>query len=153
MKICRICKCLLLPHYFAPLAAGRQGLHPWCRECHTEYNRSRYSAGKRRPSILPFEPAENAPKNKTRRRLAREGQKGAQSAWYALAKQGRIPKWLAFEDVLPIYALANRFDLTVDHIVPLNGKTVCGLHVPWNLQLLTASENARKGNRLNYTLA
>jgi 5-methylcytosine-specific restriction endonuclease McrA len=56
--------------------------------------------------------------------------------------------------VVQIYAEARRLtDATgimhhVDHIIPLHGRLVSGLHVENNLQILTAHDNLRKGNRV-----
>ncbi len=35
----------------------------------------------------------------------------------------------------------------VDHVIPLQGKNVSGLHIPANLQILTATANMKKGNK------
>jgi hypothetical protein len=72
-------------------------------------------------------------------------------------KLNATPSWLSDsqkEEILNLYWLAQDLrvvtggDYHVDHIVPIQGKTVCGLHVPWNLQILPADVNFAKGNNL-----
>ena len=61
-------------------------------------------------------------------------------------KLQRMPPWVDKQAIAEIYA--NRPEgHHVDHIIPLRGKNVSGLHVPWNLQYLPAKENMSKGNR------
>lgn len=43
------------------------------------------------------------------------------------------------------------FDVQVDHIIPINHDIVCGLHVSWNLQILTKDDNIKKSNKFDGT--
>jgi Fe2+ transport system protein B len=70
-------------------------------------------------------------------------------------KLNATPKWLSKKDeqiIRRFYKLSILFSkifnstFHVDHIIPLQGKTVCGLHVPWNLQILPAKDNISKSN-------
>jgi 5-methylcytosine-specific restriction endonuclease McrA len=72
-------------------------------------------------------------------------------------KLNATPTWLNKEQrklIQNFYKEARQLKLLtgiayeVDHIIPLQGKLVCGLHVPWNLQILKESENCSKGNKL-----
>lgn len=62
------------------------------------------------------------------------------------------PTWLDPKDFEAIYTQAKEMSLQngvpyqVDHIVPLKHDLVCGLHVPWNLQIIPAVDNQRKKN-------
>jgi hypothetical protein len=60
-----------------------------------------------------------------------------------------IPGWYNADEVNDIYALAKRLGSKyhVDHIVPLQGTHVCGLHVQTNLRIILAEENLQKGNK------
>lgn len=63
------------------------------------------------------------------------------------------PSWLTSEQKAAIHAIymdaaAREGDWQVDHMVPIRGKDVCGLHVPWNLRVISGDENRKKGNRL-----
>lgn len=72
----------------------------------------------------------------------------AKVAQYKASKLQRIPLWADLDAIGQVYAEAQQKGLEVDHIYPLRGKLVSGLHVENNLQLLTKSENSSKGNRV-----
>jgi len=67
------------------------------------------------------------------------------------------PPWLTRKqksEIRQLYQIAITMTQTtgeqyvVDHIVPLRSHEVCGLHVPWNLRVITQEENLKKSNKL-----
>jgi len=102
----------------------------------------------------------NSDKNKNRSKEYRESDRGKETRrkcwadWYAKNAtkaggnrlKGRKPKWN--DDVVmgSVYVLSRKLGLVVDHILPINGKNVCGLHVHTNVQLLTVERNSMKSN-------
>lgn len=90
-------------------------------------------------------------------RTNNRGKINALSKKYKCSKINRTPEWLTKEHLTEIsnfYIKAREMSILigvehqVDHIVPLQGKNVSGLHVPWNLQILTNTENQKKSNKL-----
>ncbi len=93
----------------------------------------------------------------------RDYKRNNKSKIYALNAKRRAmkikatPSWLnqtQLDEIVEFYEIAQMFKLYtgqeyhVDHIVPLQGENVCGLHVPWNLQVIPAKENLSKSNKL-----
>ena len=84
-------------------------------------------------------------------------QKNVDTAIRRASLKQRTVSWLTEDDhwmIEQAYELAALrtkmfgFEWHVDHIIPLQGKTVSGLHVPWNLQVIPGVLNIKKGNRL-----
>lgn len=83
-------------------------------------------------------------KNKTReyRQNSRTAKLNARPVWLTKKQRSKIKQF---------YTKASKMegDYHVDHIIPLQGKNVCGLHVPWNLQVIPAKKNISKGNKFS----
>ena len=123
----------------------------YCSTCKNLLNFSEYSFAKERQSGLrtkckvcsAIECKENS------------AAENARSSKYRSSKIKRTPRWLTKEDfwlIEEVYILAKEREKCtgikwhVDHIIPLQGKLVSGLHVPNNLRVITARDNSVKSN-------
>ena len=68
--------------------------------------------------------------------------------------QQATPEWVNWDDLTLLAKMRDSVSRKtgvehhLDHYYPIMGKTVCGLNVPWNLQIITAAENRRKHNKM-----
>lgn len=99
---------------------------------------------------------EGSRKSKARYKSANKGKTNADTIKRRAAKLQRTPSWLTEDDywmmeqAYELAALRTKlfgFQWHVDHILPLQGKYVSGLHVPTNLQVVPWLENVSKANR------
>ena len=75
------------------------------------------------------------------------------AAWKKEIIKRQTPLWANRQDIQKIYAERDQLNQSagfikfhVDHVIPLQGKTVCGLHITNNLQIIEATINIRKKN-------
>ena len=161
-------------------AKGYKGGHQTsCKSCNKEYNRLKYL--KNKPQISERNKAwvennrdrkreinlRSSRKNSAERyarlkswREINQDKVRCHNAKYRSSKQSATPMWLTEEQlqqISDVYLLARECEILtgdkyhVDHVVPLNGESVCGLHVPWNLQVLPSDVNIRKSNKAAFS--
>jgi hypothetical protein len=97
------------------------------------------------------------------KRVYQKAWKNANQVWVRADTKARrrkhrnaTPPWLTRKqkaEIRQLYQIAITMTKTtkeqyvVDHIIPLRGESVCGLHVPWNLRVITQEENLAKSNK------
>ena len=134
-----------------------------CKYCYNEYYRNRYNKD---PSKVYEKNKKSMSKRKSQgkdvykpirvyRKKYPEKHNLTQRQRHAI-ERARIPSWSTDQDkkdIKAIYELAQKMEKVfglkyhVDHIIPINGKNVCGFHAPNNLQILESSLNIRKSNK------
>jgi hypothetical protein len=131
-----------------------------CQACQQRQDKQNYEKNaKYRNQLTQVYKAERKTKLAADEKSWRTINRGAVRA--ARARQGairslRVPSWANAQQIREVYedceTVSNISRMyggptyQVDHIIPLRGKNVSGLHVEYNLQLLTTDENASKSN-------
>lgn len=174
-RVCRICQTEKELTAFGRHVTYKDGLDTRCIECRRARHRAIWKANpdKYRAHTKKYKEAnkeliaergkkyvtENPEVRKTTMRNYRQKTKDIQAEYVRRrqsAKMRRTPSWLTEDDVWMMreaYKLARLrtkmfgFSWHVDHILPLQGKTVSGLHVPTNLQVIPWLDNVKKHNK------
>jgi len=153
MKLCTQCQEPKPLSEFGVRRASKDGHTAMCTVCRRAYKKAIYS----NDPLVRYETKLRAKINAKERRKKDPIYRMAWNAWRAAKARNRVPPWVSFsKDILPIYKKFLRGKVlydrntqangwVVDHIVPLGGREVSGLHVPNNLQPLRFRENASKG--------
>jgi hypothetical protein len=164
MKTCKKCNCLKAVSEFYKDKSYPDGIGNRCANCMKQKTKSYYSKNieivkeKRRAKYAENPDAERKDAKLRSRKWRKENpaHRNALKAKYKADKIQATPKWLTKDhhaEIKEFYEMAKELEKVfpwkqhVDHIVPLNHDKVCGLHTPWNLQILSAKANMDKSNK------
>jgi hypothetical protein len=159
-KMCSRCKSEYDNSFFYRNKTTKDGLQSQCKKCH---NLTSNNWAKRNPHLLSCAIKKYYVNNRksrvasVRRYVEKNREKSrfwkaASDAKRRAAKIKAHPEWADNSKIREFYIRASVLTKEtgviyhVDHIVPLLGKDVCGLHVQDNLQVITAKENVAKSN-------
>lgn len=160
MKICRDCKEEKLENEFIKNHQFKDGIDTLCKECNRKRVRQWRVLGKRDSAAETRRYKERYPGKRKEyyKEYSKKNQDklNAKVSKYRGSKLQRTPKWdielteFINEEAHHLRGLRDvctNIKWHVDHIIPLQGKNVSGLHVWNNLRVITAKENWSKNNR------
>lgn len=161
MKTCVKCGIEKTLDSFHRKADMKDGLDARCKDCKRSYHKNWRDENADRQSRYQrdwrCENIDEIRRYKSQWRMANPGKVLADKARRRATKINATPSWLTaihkaqiqeFYEIAAAKSMQTGIAHSVDHTHPLQGNDVRGLHVPWNLQILTASENSAKCNRL-----
>lgn len=142
-KECTICKEIKELSLFGKSKQYKDNLNCCCKRCNNKKSRT-YTKN-------------NKDKISKAKKIYRKDNSEKINALGAKRRASRLnatPSWSEISEITKLYTKAKELEQEtgtkyhVDHVIPLQSDKVCGLHVLANLQILEASENIKKGNKL-----